>query len=291
MDRSLKFLKTVAWLGGLLCSVVALHAQDSVTGKAVVPVNKEMDARPEPMSADRPGFSDGVDVLSLGVMQIEGGVSLSGRSDGASQDRSFIGGSPLIRLGIGHRTELRFGGDGFRLDAHRSGAAWERAGGTSDFSVGSKYELARERGARPAFTLVAGVSLPTGGRSFTSSGVDPVAKLSWSKSLTKEITAGGDFGFSSLTESGERFLQREVSFQLARNVWRKWQGFWEGYLVTPVSRGGDRAWTFDTGLSIPAGRNTLLDVSVGQQIAPFTRCWFLAAGFAVRMPAWFTVHR
>lgn len=287
MAQSLKVVKQLAWFGGLLCSLVATHAQDSAAGQAVVPSNKETAAVLEPMSADRPGFSNGVDVLASGILQLEGGFSLSGRTEGASVDRSFIGGSPLIRLGIGHRTELRFGGDGVRLDSHRSGEVRERARGASDFSVGAKHQLTPERGARPALTLIAAVSLPAGDRSVTSSGVDPTLELSWSKSLRREIVAGGSFSFASLTESGERYSQRAASFQLARRVWRKWQGFWEGYLVAPVSRSGDRAWTFDTGLSIPAGRNAQFDVSIGQQISPFVRCWFVAAGFAVRRPFWF----
>ncbi|MBI5282212.1 MAG: transporter [Candidatus Solibacter usitatus] len=290
MARDLIPMKQLAWLAGFLCSLAALRAQDSVAaGKPAVPLQKDersVGAILEPLTPDRPGFSDGVNILSAGVLQLESGFSLSGRTERILMDRTFIGGSPLLRLGIGHRTELRFGGDGFRLSSHRAAGARERAGGASDFSLGAKFGLVPEKGLRPAFTLIPVLSLPVGHRVFTSAGIDPTVKLAWSKTLGESAAAGGNVSVSSLSDSGGRFTQRAVSFQLSRGVWRNWGGFWEAYLVAPSVRGGDRVWTFDTGLSYPIGRNAQFDVSVGQQIVPLARCWFVAAGLVVRRPLW-----
>jgi hypothetical protein len=264
-------MKRLAWFVLLLGSGPGLSAQ------------QERGATLEPLTSDRPGYSDGVNVLSAGVLQLESGFSLSGRTEGISVSQTLIGGSPLLRLGIGHRTELRFGGDGFRLYSRRAGDARERVGGTSDLSVGAKVGLVSEKGLRPALTLIPVVSLPAGHRSFTSAGVDPTVKLAWSKTLGESTAAAGNVVVSSLSDSGGRFTQRAVSFQLSRGVWRRWGGFGEAYLVAPVARGGDRVWTFDTGLSYLIGRNAQFDVSVGQQVVPLARCWFVAAGIVVRL--------
>ena len=247
---------------------------------------QERGARLEPLTSDRPGFSDGVNVLPAGVLQLESGFSLSGQSDGFSVNRTFIGGSPQLRLGVGHRLEVRFGGDGFRHYSHGAGEESERAAGASDLSVGAKFRLVSERGLRPELALISMASLPVGDTRFTSSGVDPTLKLAWSKTLSESTAVSGNVVVSSLSDCGARFTQRAVSFQLSRGLWRNWGGFWEVYLVTPVDRGGDGASTFDTGVSHPLGRNAQFDVSVGQQIEPLARCWVLGAGLVMRHPAW-----
>jgi hypothetical protein len=88
---------------------------------------EQHDATARALTSDRPGFSDGVNVLPAGLLQLESGFSFSGQSSGTSVDRTFIGGSPLLRMGVGHGAELRFGGDGFRSYSHRAGAERERA--------------------------------------------------------------------------------------------------------------------------------------------------------------------
>lgn len=247
----------------------------------------EPSATAEPLTSDRPGYSDGVNVLPSGLFQLESGFSLSGQSDRNWADHTLIAGTPTLRLGVGHRLELRFGGDGFRLNSHREGNVYQRAMGVSAFAVGAKYALVPERGFRPALSLIAVTSLPAGDAPSTSSGVDPALKLAWSKTLSESTSASGNVVVSSLSASGGRYNQQAVSLQLSRNLWRDWGGFGEVYLVTPVDRGGSGAWTFDTGVSYALGRNAQFDISVGQQIVPLARCWFVAAGIVVRRPVWF----
>jgi hypothetical protein len=272
-------MKHLAWFVVLLGSGAALRAQ------------QEGRATPEPLTSDRPGFSDGVSVLPAGVLQLEAGFSLSGKSGGGVVDRTFIAGSPLLRLGLGRRLELRAGGDGFRHDSHRAGDAREGArSGASDYSVGAKFRLVSEHGFRPELALISMTSLPVGDERFTSSGIDPTIKLAWSKTLSQSATASGNIIVSSVTNSGARFTQRAVSLQLGRSLWGHWAGFWEGYIVTPAGP-GERTWTLDTGASHQMGSNAQIDISVGQQIKPLARCWFVGAGLVLRHPLWFAGRR
>jgi hypothetical protein len=245
----------------------------------------------EPLVSDRPGFGDGTNILSPGTIQMESGWSLSNQSEGNVVERTFVAGSPLFRVGLGHRTELRVGGDGFLLYAHRVGDVLERVAGAADSSVGVKYALISEKGLRPALTLIPLVSLPSGHRFFTSGGFDPTVKLAWSKSLGENATLSGNVSVSSVSDLRGRLGQSAASFQLSREVWCEFSGFWESYLVTPVDRNGDRVWTFDSGLSHPIGRNAQFDISAGQQISPFARSWFLSAGLVVRYSALRTTRR
>src|SRR5262249_36863696 len=148
-----------------------------------------------------------------------------------------------------------------------------------------------ERGLRPELALISMTSLPAGAASLTSSGVDPTLKLAWGKTLGESAAVSGNIVVSSLSDAGARFTQRAVSLQLSRGLWRRWGGYCEAYLVTPASHGGRGAWTFDGGVSHALGRNAQFDVSVGQQIVPFARCWFVGAGLVVRHPNRLARHR
>jgi hypothetical protein len=278
--RRLAIVQQLAWFTACLCSSVALRAQNPVAS----PFNKDGTSivSSEPVLSDRPGFGDGTNILSAGTIQLESGWNLSNQSAGNVVERTLEAGSPLLRVGLGHRTELRVGGDGFVLYAHRVGDVSERVAGAADYSVGVKYALVSEKGLRPALTLIPLVSLPAGHPFFTSGGFDPTVKVAWSKSLGKDAVLSGDVSASSISDSRGRFAQSAASFQFSRQLWREFSGFWELYLVTPVDRNHDRVWNFDSGLSHPIGRNAQFDISAGQQTSPLARSWFMSAGLVVR---------
>ena len=233
----------------------------------------------EPFSSDRPGFSDSVTVIARGVMQMESGFGWSGTSDG---ERTLTGGSPMLRLGVGHRTEIRIAGDGFRWLSQKSAGAKVRTGGVTDPSVGVKVRLVSERHRGPALSAILMLSLPLGHTRFKNSGVDPTIKLAWSRSLNHGITAGGNFNAATPTDGDGRYLQRSVSGQVSRAAWGKWSGFGEAYLVMQPVRRAATLWAVDAGWSRPVGKDAQFDVSMGQQCSVSGRGWFVSAGFVMR---------
>lgn len=271
------------WISLLFCWGIMAQAQ------SIHPGNISHEEGMEPVEADRPGLGESVHVLPAGVLQVEGGFRLDGEAEEHGVTRGFSGGNPLLRLGIGHRSEIRIGGEGLLLRSHRRGSNRSIEGGMADPVLSAKIALLRESDLLPALTVIPGLSLPVGHRLFTSGGRDPEAVLVWSKSLGGQFTAGGDFGIASITEEGHRSLERSGGFELSRTVWRDVEGFGELYLTVPGNHEEKRIWTFDTGIVIPAGPNTKFDISAGRQIFHSTSGWFVAAGFAVRMPALF--HR
>jgi hypothetical protein len=277
-----------AWFAGVLCCPAALQAQNPTFGP---PNDGTQAVVSEPLVSDRPGFGDGTNVLSAGIIQLESGLNVISQTDANVADRSLEAGSPLLRVGLGHRTELRVGGDGFVLFAHRVGSVVERVAGSADYSVGVKYALFSEKGLRPALTLIPLVSLPAGHQLFNSGGHDPTVKLAWSKSLGTKNVLSGDASISSVSDPRGRLAQSAASFQLSRELWWKVVGYGEAYLVTPVDRDHDRVWSFDTGLSRPIGRNAQVDVSAGQQVSPLIQSWYVSVGLVVRYSAWQTAHR
>ncbi|HUO28717.1 MAG TPA: transporter [Bryobacteraceae bacterium] len=241
---------------------------------------------PEPLTSDRPGFTDTVNVLPSGLLQLESGVNLSDASSSASKIRVLAGGNPLIRMGWGHRIELRYGGAGYETSLLKSHGTSTRCAGMSDFAVGMKLALTGEHGWRPSVSLESMVSLPVGAAAFTSAGADPTFKLAWSKSLSATLAASGNFNVSSLSTPFGRYTQRAVTARLDRGVWRKLAGFVDTMMTAPVSPGGSTTWMMAAGLEHPLGSNAQLDLSVGQQAVPIAHCWFVGAGVVFRQPLW-----
>lgn len=245
-----------------------------------------------PLIADRPGFSDGVNIVPRGLFHWESGFSLNlaaHRHVGAGDlleleaERNMLAGAPVLRVGVSRRFELRFGGDGVLYHSHRISGASHFQTGLSDLAAGFKVALVEEQRAIPALTLVSMFSLPVGAPAFSSGAIDPTLKLAWSKELWKEWTVSGNLNASSLStsESG-RFLQKAASFQVSRPMWADLGAFAEVYTITPPFPGERSLWTFDGGFTHPLGNYMQIDLSCGQQIVPRERTWFLAVGLAFR---------
>lgn len=245
-----------------------------------------------PLVTDRPGYSDGVNIVPRGLFHWESGFSLNLAAHGAGRpanpleleaERNMLAGAPVLRVGVSRRFELRFGGDGVLYHSHRLSGNSHFQTGLSDLAAGFKVALIEEQRMLPAISLVSMFSLPVGAPAFSSGAVDPTFKLAWSKELWKEWTVSGNLNASSLStgETG-RFLQKAASFQVSRPVWADLGAFAELYTITPPFPGEQSLWTFDGGFTHPLGDYMQIDLSCGQQVVPRERTWFLAVGFAFR---------
>ncbi len=232
-------------------------------------------------SADRPGFSEPADAVPRGVIQIESGVTFSVDTRPATVEYNLIEGSPLLRFGIGGRTELRFSGDGFRFSKDESPAGVERAHGISDCSIGAKIKVLKENGLLPAIAIQPELSLPIGHDQFSSSTLDPAIKLAWAKTLTHGFSAGGLLAFSWITGQERRVLQQGYSLSVAHSLPGGLGGYWEVYRISPTGAGS--IWMFNTGITRMLRRNTQVDIEVGRTLKPTSPCWFVAGGVAVRL--------
>jgi len=73
-----------------------------------------------------------------------------------------------------------------------------------------------------------------------------------------------------------------MSVSLGHPLGGGWNGFWEIYGASALSRDSGRAWLFDTGATHPIGKNLQIDLSVGRGLTNGAPDWFLGAGFAIR---------
>ena len=239
----------------------------------------------EPFTADRPGFGVPTNVISRGAVQLESGFTYASETAPGVAHRTFTWGSPLVRTGIGHRTEIRFGGDGFLASRTEDAVHFERAGGWSDFSMSAKIALYNGRGLWPALSVIPALTVPVGGKAFTSSGYDPSLTLAWSTNLPAKFSAGGSIGYVSASDGAGRLAQRALAVSLGHPVFWGLSAYVEAYNLNPRARAAGDLWVFDGGVTHALGKYAQLDVEAGRRFQAAPPCWQASAGIAVRASA------
>jgi hypothetical protein len=247
---------------------------------------------PDDLGADRPSIGVGADVVPPGAFLIEAGISLADGRDGSKTTSVFVGGSPLFRLGLVQRVEVRFDGDGFRRESSRTGGGQrETVQGLSDFEAGLKIGVVTEGRVRPKVAVLPSLSFPVGADGLSAGAANPSLVLAWSKDLPRSLTAGGNLAFASIKDSEGRFLRQVHSLDVGFPVFQRLGGFAEIYRQSSAARGAPANWGFDSGVVLPLGGNTQLDVEGGHTLHSATPSWFCGMGIVFRVPNALRLHR
>ena len=233
---------------------------------------------PGELVTDRPDFTESSQVIPRGWVQIESGLALE--SSDAQNRHTMAFGTPLLRVGLIRKLELRIGADGAmyqRLDQ-------ERSSGFSDVDFGVKYKFMQEGRWRPAMSVIAAVSTPIGHPNFSSGAYEPGIKLTWEKDVAAGFSASGNLNWNALSVEGGRLHQRVASLSIGHGLGRGFSGFWEVYGSTAEERGGGNAYMFASGLIRAVGKNAQWDVNVHRRVAAQGPDWIVSVGFVARMP-------
>lgn len=222
---------------------------------------------------DRPDFTESSQVIPAGWFQVESGISF----EGDSAVRALTAPAALLRIGLGHRAELRLGAEGFLSES----VGDIRHSGRSDIEIGAKYKVFDQETRGFDFALLPIVSLPTGAAGFSSGGVDPTLKLTWGRDLPAGFGLTGNVNVSSLTEDGTRFHQEAVSVSVGHDLAFGFGGYAEVYGFTKMSAVDGAGVTFNGGVSRVLGRHVQIDVEAGRGLSSLAPDWFVGFGVAV----------
>lgn len=225
---------------------------------------------------DRPDFTESSEVIPAGWLQVESGISFEGESTA----RAFSAPAALLRIGLGHRVELRLGAEGLLSES----VGDIRHSGRSDMEIGAKFKVFDQATRGFDFALLPIVSLPTGTSGFTSDGVDPTLKLTWGRDLPAGFGLTGNVNFSSLTEDGARYHQEALSLSVGHDLAFGFGGYAEVYGFTKMSAVDGAGVTFNGGVSRLIGRHVQLDLEGGRGLSAEAPDWFVGFGVAVLSP-------
>jgi hypothetical protein len=158
---------------------------------------------------DRPDVTESSIVVPLGSIQMENGITWAQDHGASVLDAS----ETLLRLGVWTRTELRLSAPGYvyRVDGQHT------VSGFGDGSIGLKEQLGPLPGAIELAVILA-ISVPTGAKTLSSHGLDPLLKLPWSRELEHGWSMGGMQSIFYNTDHRHRELTGESTLYLEREI-------------------------------------------------------------------------
>lgn len=248
------------------------------------------DTPPGELVTDRPDRTESAAVVAPGYVQVETGVLFTRDEEGAAEVEVVEGPGTLVRIGLGGRTEIRLGWDGWVRQEMRFGGGGEATvDGAGDAELGAKVRLRDEAGPLPEAALLVGVSLPWGDEELTSDRYDPSILLSLAHTLSERLALGYNAGVAWSSAPGEGGAV-ETSSHLAWSaalgigLTERLGAFAELFGEEPIDAPGSSAVSADGGFTWLLRPNLQLDLFAGAGLTDDAPDWLAGAGLSLRLP-------
>ncbi|MGI4789395.1 MAG: transporter [Janthinobacterium lividum] len=250
----------------------SVHAQAS-PGAAASPATSPS-ALTDAVTPDRPGFTNGSDVVPVGRVQVEGGVTRTTYNAASGAGQATDAPEVLVRTGLSDTTELRITLPNYIWPSGGS------ANGFSDGAVGIRYKFYQSKDGNTKFAFTPSLSVPIKSAVTTSGHVDPTFLLSG------QTTSGARWGISSNlilsypTQNGSRLANYTATAQVTYALSGPLAVFGDiydngvsGSLPAPIADGG---------FTYKVATNAQLDIETGYGLGGTAATRFYGGGVAVR---------
>lgn len=237
------------------------------------------------INADRPGIADGSTTVGLHHFEIEAGIQVEYRHEGAEHDRTaFI--PTLLRYGIADRWELRLEGNTVNWFAQSEPAnGTKHASGIAPTSIGLKYDfLDASEIERPSVGTILRIFPPSGSGDFGTRAVTGDFRLAADWNFADHWSLNPNVGLG-VYEDGSSKIYHTALFAttLNFNPTKTVNLFIDTGVQTREEKHGEPSVTVDAGGAYIIGHNVQLDLSIGTGAAGTTPPHpFVSAGFSER---------
>jgi hypothetical protein len=251
----------------------------SVTS-AVIALGACASARPsqEPLVSDRPDFTEAVETLAPGRVQLEGGHTFSR----AAAEKTNTSGEVLLRIGVASRAELRLEAGSYSTLT----SPLTDVRGREDGAVGMKVRLhdAPDSGRSivPALSLLVATSVPTGSSVFRQRAMQPEAKLASAWTLSDRVSFAANVNVARPVDGSDRFTEWAASGSLGVSLTERYGLYAEVFGFAPQLSGAPRTAYANSGLTAGVTPSFQLDIRAGVGLNGTGPDYFVGAGFAKR---------
>jgi hypothetical protein len=224
-----------------------------------------------PISTDRPSIGTGTDLVPVGAIQLESGISWN-RDQAAT---TFDGPESFLRIGMSNRIELQT----TLPNMHWTGELQQIE--SEDVSIGAKFKIGSENWSWPV-SVAGAVSLPTGSKELTSGGVDPFAVLTTQHNLAHGLQFSNTLDIASVsTEGAGRSMSMQIATDMGWCVTQKSCLYLESapFIGTAQNASG---FTADGGMTWRIAPLLQLDWRVGATVQGNDRTTFASIGYSMR---------
>lgn len=224
------------------------------------------------VTPDRPGFTNGSDVVPKGRVQVEAGLTRNVYPAGSGEGHATDAPETLIRTGLNDKTELRVTLPNYIWPSGTSGF--------SDGAIGVRYKFYQSKDGNTKFAFTPTLSIPLKTAVTTSGHVDPTFLLSG------QTTSGARWGISSNlilsypTQNGGRLANYTATAQVTYALSGPLSVF--GDVYDNAVSGSLPAPIADAGFTYKVANNAQLDIETGRGLGGMAPTQFYGGGVAVR---------
>lgn len=258
--------------GVLLLLAAPVFAAD--TGPSAKPPSAEPAGADNAVTPDRPGFTNGSDIVPVGRVQVEGGATRNTYTVGSGLGHVTDAPAILVRTGLSDKTELRITlPDYFWV----SGPSQN---GFGDGAIGVRYKFYQSKDGNTKFAFTPSLSIPLKTAVTTSGHVDPVFVFSG------QTVSGARWGISSNlvlsypTINGSRLANYTATSQVTYALSGPLAVF--GDIYDNAVSGSLPAPIADAGFTYRIANNAQLDIETGRGLGGMAPAQFYGGGIAVR---------
>lgn len=227
--------------------------------------------------SDRPDFTESAATIAPRHVQLESGTTSS--HEGAAVATSF--GEVLVRAGLSSKLELRVGGNSFV----RERADGVTTSGREDGSIGVKYAIVGEADGpswRPAFSVIAHTTVPSGSTAFRTNHAQPEVKLIGAWSLSDRLGFSSNLNVARPHDGLRSFTEYAASASFGYAVSERVGAYAEGFGFAPQDGSNLITRYVNGGLTFLFSPDVQLDARVGTGRAVKAGDWFAGVGIVVR---------
>lgn len=291
-------------LSALLCAMPAAApalAQDSVLtkilrGEEVAAAQREFEPLvirgqspdEEPITTDRPDFTEASSVVGAGVFQMESGYTYI--YDDSDQDDSLThtNSAPemLWRVGITDTVELRIAWN-YQWEQSRNAGVTDHIDGASDLYLGAKIALRDQEEWLPESAIIIQGTVPTGAAAFTNTEVSAGFNLLCSWDLNDEWSLAGSTGmntaFDELLIDSDGYVVGHQSLSLGHSITDKVGSYLEYFGLYTFGRNSNYPANYiDGGFTYLVTNDVQLDCRLGVGLNDQADDLFSGAGLSFR---------
>lgn len=207
---------------------------------------------PPVVGPDRPDACNGIQVVPVGHVQVEGGVTLA-RAAGSTD---FDAGELMVRVPFSARVEARM--QLFSFD-------WSRSRTSTRGVVGPLVDLKWKIFDSEAtdFGVIVGTSLPVGSADYRSPHLHPYGVLSLDQTISGKASVTVNAGVAGASGSGATVGLVAGGVSVAFQASERAGLFLEGYGWNRTEPGGPGEQMIDSGLQYLLGNRVMVDARVG----------------------------
>jgi hypothetical protein len=248
------------------------------------PDDEPRDPWSEPLTTDRPDFTEASITVGRGVRQLEMGFTYAEDDEDGSEVQGYSYPETLLRAGIfADWLEFRVGWN-YLEERVSDASSTATFSGSDDLYLGLKLGLTSQSGFLPEMALVPQMTVPLGSV-FTADEVLPGVNWLYGWDVNDWLSTAGSTQFNRAIdgESGEPYIEFAQSWTIGYSFTESWGAYTEWFCFVPD--GADTARTehyMDGGFTFLVSDDLQLDWRAGVGLSEAAADYFLGTGLSAR---------